>query len=65
MAIVAILLGSILGSVTGLIGFLFFGMSLTNAIGLYFCSGVGIGILTTGYNVALCVLSSRNQVTPA
>ncbi|PYG31057.1 hypothetical protein [Pelagimonas varians] len=65
MAIVAILIGSTLGLVTGLIGFLFLGISLTNAVGLYLLSGVGIGMLTTGYNVALCVLSSRNQATAA
>ena len=63
MAIVAILLGSLLGFFTGVIGFIFFDMSLAAAVGIYILSGVGMGALTTGYIVLRCAISMRNQMT--
>lgn len=65
MAIVTILIGSVVGLIIGLVGVVFFGMPLLTAFWVYLLCGVGSGILTTGYIVTLCALSSRSQATAA
>ncbi len=65
MAVVAILIGSVLGFFAGLIGFLFFGISLTSAIALYLICGIGMGLITTLSTVVACLLSPKAQLSQA
>ncbi len=64
MAVVAILVGSVLGLFAGLVGFLFFGMSLASAFALYLMCGIGMGTLTTLCTVVACLLSPKSQLSP-
>ncbi len=65
MAVVAILVGSVLGFFGGLFGFLFFDLSLVSAFSLYLMCGIGTGLVTTLCTVLACILGSKFQLSPA
>lgn len=57
----AILFGSVLGFAIGVIGCLFFGMSLAMAFGVYLGCGIGVGALKVFYGAAIKVLAPVEQ----
>lgn len=65
MAVVAILVGSVMGFIAGLFGFLFLGMSATSAFALYLMCGVGMGVITTTCTVVACLMSPKSNLSPA
>ena len=62
MAVLAIILGSVLGLFVGLVGFAFADLTLWQAFTAYLLFGIGTGVLTTGMAAISCMFGQRGSV---